>query len=91
MTKKDFVKLVAEDAGVSQAVAGKLLDSIFINIKKTLLGGNTLKIHNFGVFKTTERAARSGRNPQTGAPLEIPAKRVPVFRASPVLKTVIAD
>jgi DNA-binding protein HU-beta len=65
MNKSDLIEAMAADAGVSKAAAGKALDSLMKNVKKTLKGGGKLVLVGFGSFSVKERPAREGRNPQT--------------------------
>ena len=84
--KKDFVKAVASDAKLTEAQAGAAVNAVFANIEKILVDGESVQFNGFGSFKTSERKARTGRNPSTGATVEIPAARVPAFHASKKLK-----
>ncbi len=86
MNKSDLIEAMAADAGISKVAAGKALDSMMSNVKGTLKGGGKLSLVGFGSFSVTARAARDGRNPQTGATIKIPARNVVKFKAGSELK-----
>ena len=90
MKKKDFVKMLAERMEVSQKGADVALSSVFDCIKDVMVSGDDLNVPGFGKFKTTIRAARTCRNPQTGDPIEVPEKRVLKFKASSAIKNIIS-
>jgi DNA-binding protein HU-beta len=81
MNKADLIDAMAEDAGISKAAAKKALDSFTDRVSATLAGGGRVSLVGFGTFSTSERSAREGRNPQTGATIQIPAKTVAKFKA----------
>ena len=81
MNKGELVNAVVEDAGVSRSTAGRVLDSIIGTVTRTLWRGDRLTLAGFGSFSVTKRKARTGRNPQTGKPIKIPAKKVAKFKA----------
>ena len=89
MKKQDLVKLLAEKMEVSQVKANETLKVIFDTIEETLVAGDDISIPKFGKFSTKINAARTYRNPQTGDPMDVEAKRVPKFKASSVLKANI--
>ncbi|MCY4561833.1 MAG: HU family DNA-binding protein [Flavobacteriaceae bacterium] len=86
MKKSELISAVSEDAGISKNAAGAALDSVFSNISKALSEGGRVSILGFGSFSVSNRPARPGINPQTGAKLEIPARNVAKFTASSKLK-----
>jgi len=86
MNKADLIKKMAAEAGITQSQAGKALNSLVEGISKSLAKGERVTIVGFGTFSVVERKARSGRNPKTGAPLQIPARKVPKFAAGKSLK-----
>ena len=86
MNKSDLIEAMAADAGVSKAAAGRALDSLMKNVKKTLKGGGKLVLVGFGSFSVKERPAREGRNPQTGATIKIPKRKVVTFKPGSELK-----
>jgi len=81
MNKGELIDAVAKDAGVSKATAGKVLDSIISAVTNSLKKGDRVALAGFGTFSVAERKARTGRNPQTGTPINIPAKKVAKFKA----------
>ena len=75
--------------GVSRREAKRIVDSVIDEMVSALTGGESLKLHDFGSFLVREKHERSGRNPRTGAPVPIHARRVVVFKASPNMKAAI--
>lgn len=86
MNKSDLIEAMASDAGISKAAAGKALDSMMNSIKGSLSKGGRVSLVGFGSFSVSGRAAREGRNPQTGATIKIPARKVVKFKAGSELK-----
>ena len=74
------------DGKISKNQAANLVDTAFDIIKQTLASGEEVKISSFGSFKVVHKAARTGRNPQTGEPLSIPARHIVKFKASSVFR-----
>jgi len=89
MKKQDFVRAVAQQAGLSIDAAGKCLDSMIDIITSELKSGGEVNITGFGAFKVSQRAARNGVNPRTKESIKIPAMNSPVFRAGKTLKEAI--
>jgi DNA-binding protein HU-beta len=89
MNKSDLIELMAESAEISKASAGKALDAFIDGIAGALKAGDTVSLIGFGTFAVKERAARTGRNPQTGATIEIKASKTPSFKAGKALKDAI--
>jgi DNA-binding protein HU-beta len=89
MNKGDLIHCVAKDVKVTKVQAAKAIDSVVDNITRTLKKGERTSLVGFGTFSISRRKARTGRNPQTGAPLRIPAKRVVKFTPGKVLKGII--
>ena len=81
MNKGELIEAVAKDAGISKALAGKVLDSAIDAITKSLRKGDRVALVGFGTFSVSARKARSGRNPQTGKEIRIPATKVAKFKA----------
>src|SRR5690606_17819718 len=81
MNKSELIDAIAEKGGLSKADAGKALDATIASVTEALKAGDTVTLVGFGTFGVKERAARTGRNPQTGATLEIKASKVPSFKA----------
>ena len=86
MNKVELVAAIAADAGLTNKDAGAALDAVVVNITKALKKGDTVQLIGFGTFSVAKRAARVGRNPQTGKPLKIKAAKVPKFKAGAKLK-----
>jgi DNA-binding protein HU-beta len=85
MTKAELIERISKDASLSKADAGKALNAIIDNIVKTLKKGQKVTLVGFGTFSVSKRKARTGRNPQTGATIKIPARKVPKFTAGRAL------
>lgn len=90
MNKSEFVAAIATRSGGTQAEAGRFLDAAIEEIQATLAKGGEVSITGFGKFSTTKRAARTGRNPQTGESIKIAASTLPKFTAGAVLKASVA-
>ncbi len=86
MNKSELIDEVAKQADISKVKAGQVVDAILSAIEGAMKSGDSVTLVGFGTFAIAERAARTGRNPSTGAPLQIPASRVPQFRAGKNLK-----
>lgn len=89
MTKADLVNSIAEKAGLSKADAEKALKAFTDAITDAMKAGEKVSLVGFGTFSVGERAARTGQNPQTGAKINIPAAKVPKFKAGKALKDAI--
>ncbi len=89
MRKQDLVRSVAEATGTSEAQSTKAVNAIFESIEKALAEGDEVTVSGFGSFKVVERSSRSGRNPQTGEPMTIAARKSPVFRPGTQLKRAV--
>jgi DNA-binding protein HU-beta len=90
MNKAELIEIAATAADISKAAAGKALDAAIQAIVKTVAKGDTVTLIGFGTFKSSKRAARTGKNPKTGAALKIPATTVPKFSAGSGFKTAVA-
>ena len=88
-SKDDLIAKAAADAGISKAKAGAVLNSILDGITEALKKGEKVAFIGFGTFATAKRAARTGRNPQTGAEIDIPETTVPKFRSGKRLKDAV--
>lgn len=80
MNKSELVDNMASSAGISKAAAEKALTGLLESITNALSGGDKVTLVGFGTFSTSKRAARQGRNPQTGANIKIPARTVARFK-----------
>jgi len=89
MNKDDLIIKVKDSIGMSKVDATKAVDSVFSNISESLKGGTEVRLVGFGTFLVTNRAATTGRNPRTGESIQIPAKKVPKFRAGKSLKEIV--
>lgn len=86
MNKSELVEKIALGADITKAAAGRALDSFIEAVTNELKDGGDVSLVGFGTFKVTDRAARTGRNPQTGASIEIAASKAPGFKAGKALK-----
>jgi len=89
MNKGELVDAIAQDAGLSKADAGKALNAFVDNVTGSLKKGNSVQLIGFGTFSISARAARTGRNPQTGATIKIAAKKVAKFKAGKTLAETV--
>ena len=89
MNKNELISKVADDTELSKSDAAKAVDSIFDSIIGELKSGGDIRLVGFGTFLVTKRKATTGRNPQTGAAIDIPAANVPKFRAGKALKEAV--
>lgn len=89
MTKTELVNAVASKVGFTKADAGRAVDAVIDAIASALKKGDKVTVTGFGTFEVRARAARMGRNPQTGAPLHIPATKTPAFKAGKSLKDAV--
>jgi DNA-binding protein HU-beta len=89
MTKEELIAKMAGQAGVTKVAAGNALNAFTEAVLATLRKGKRVSIVNFGTFTVGKRKARAGRNPRTGAPLRIPAARVPKFLPGKALKSAL--
>ncbi|MFO7310619.1 MAG: HU family DNA-binding protein [Bacillota bacterium] len=90
MTKTELIDRVAAKSGLTKKDAGKAVDALFEAVTEALAGGERVQIVGFGTFEVRERAARRGRNPQTGADIQIAARKIPAFKAGKALKDSVA-
>lgn len=89
MNKNELITAVAAGSGLSKTDAGSAVDSVFEAISNALKGGDEVRLVGFGTFSVTKRAASKGRNPQTGAEINIPASNQPKFKAGKGLKDAV--
>lgn len=89
MNKSELIDAIAAAADLSKADAGRALDATIESISGALKNGDTVSLVGFGTFQVKERAAREGRNPQTGATIKIAAAKVPGFKAGKALKDAV--
>ncbi|MCB1956978.1 MAG: HU family DNA-binding protein [Rhodocyclaceae bacterium] len=89
MNKSELIDQIADEAEISKAAAGRALDAAIGSIKTALKKGGTVTLVGFGTFYVGKRAARTGRNPRTGANIKIKSAKVPKFRAGKGLKDAV--
>ncbi|MCC5882828.1 MAG: HU family DNA-binding protein [Halomonas sp.] len=86
MNKSELIEAIAASADIPKAAASRALDAMVDTVTESLKKGDTVSLVGFGTFSVKERAARTGRNPQTGQPIQISAAKVPTFKAGKALK-----
>ena len=89
MNKAEFVSAVSDAAGLTKVDAGKAVEAMIKVVKKALKGGDSVAVVGFGTFAVRKRAARTGRNPRTGATIKIKAYKIPAFKAGKALKDAV--
>ena len=89
MNRSELVASVAEVAELTKKDAEKAVNAVFASVQKALVEDDKVQIIGFGTFEVRTRAARKGRNPQTGETIEIPASKNPVFKAGKALKEAV--
>ena len=89
MTKADLVARMAKDAKISKAAAGRALNGAIDGVTKALKKGDSVTLVGFGTFSVSKRKARTGRNPQTGKPIKIAARKVAKFKAGAHLRKAV--
>ena len=90
MNKSDLIVAIATRADISKAAAGRALDSAIEAITKSVATGDSVTLVGFGSFKSVKRAARTGKNPKTGATIQIPASTSPKFTAGAAFKAAVS-
>jgi DNA-binding protein HU-beta len=89
MNKTELIAGIADNAELSKADAARALEALIKVVKKSLKAGDNVAVVGFGTFSVRKRAARTGRNPQTGATLKIKASKNPAFKAGKALKDAV--
>lgn len=89
MNKQELIDNIASSADITKAAAGRALDSVTDSITGSLKQGDSVVLVGFGTFSVRSRAARTGRNPQTGQEIQIAAAKVPAFKAGKALKDAV--
>ena len=89
MNKTELVAVVAEKSGLTKKDAERVVSATFETITAQMMKGEKVQISGFGIFEVKEREARVGRNPRTKEAIEIPASKVPAFKASQALKDAV--
>jgi DNA-binding protein HU-beta len=90
MNKAELIEIAAREADISKASAGKVLEGIMAAVVKAVSKGDSVTLVGFGTFKSAKRAARTGKNPKTGATIKIAATTVPKFSAGAGFKQAVA-
>jgi len=89
MNKSELIDSIAENSGLSKADSGRALDAVIASVSGALKDNDQVTIVGFGTFLVRQRAARVGRNPQTGAEIQIAAANVPAFKPGKALKDAV--
>ncbi|MCI1192745.1 HU family DNA-binding protein [Calidifontimicrobium sp. SYSU G02091] len=89
MNKSDMIEHIAKQADISKAAAARALDAMIGGVKATLKKGNSVSLVGFGTFTVSKRAARTGRNPRTGAAIKIKAAKLAKFKPGKALKDAL--
>ena len=89
MNKSELIDHIAHQADISKAAAGRALEALIGGVKSTLKKNNSVSLVGFGTFSVSKRAARTGRNPRTGAAIKIKSAKVPKFRPGKALKDAL--
>ena len=89
MNKQEFIAKLVKETGSTKAAAGKMLEVTLATIRIALKKGDTVSFVGFGTFKTSQRKARTARNPRTGAPIKIAKRRVARFSVGKALKDAV--
>lgn len=89
VNKTQLIDKIAANADITKAAAGRVVDAMVASITESLQKGDDVALVGFGTFTVRDRAARSGRNPQTGKEIQIAAAKVPAFRAGKGLKDAV--
>ena len=89
MIKSELIEKIAETENVSKTVAKRIVNTIFDTISEALIQGNRVELREFGVLSVRTRKARTGRNPKTGAAVQVLEKKVPFFKAGKAVKQAL--
>ena len=89
MNKSELIEAITAEADISKAAAGRALDAVISAVTGALKDGEPVSLVGFGTFSVKARAARTGRNPQTGAAIQIAAANIPSFKAGKALKDAV--
>jgi DNA-binding protein HU-beta len=89
VNKAELIEAIAAAADIPKAAAGRALDAMVDSVADALKKGDQVVLVGFGTFSVKDRAARTGRNPQTGEPIQIAAARIPSFKAGKALKDAV--
>lgn len=89
MTKTELIAAVSDKTGFAKKDVGSIIDATFSEITNSMAAGNEVRLIGFGTFEVRDRGERQGRNPQTGEPMTIAAKKAPAFKAGKALKEAV--
>lgn len=89
VNKAELISAVAEESGQTKADAERAVNAVIAVVKQTLQKGDDIRVVGFGTFSVADRAATTGRNPRTGEPIQIPASKMPKFKAGKELKDAV--
>ncbi|HOB27668.1 MAG TPA: HU family DNA-binding protein [Bacteroidales bacterium] len=89
MNKEELISAMAKESGLTKAEARKALDAFMSSVKKTVAKNDKVTLVGFGSFEVVQRKAREGRDPRTGKPIKIPAKKVVKFKAGSTLSSAV--
>ena len=89
MNKTELIEHIAVQADISKAAAARAIEALIDGVKSTLKKNDSVSLVGFGTFSVSKRAARTGRNPRTGAAIKIKSAKVPKFRAGKALKDAV--
>tara|TARA_R110001592_G_scaffold191405_2_gene437608 strand:- start:6208 stop:6483 length:276 start_codon:yes stop_codon:yes gene_type:complete len=89
VNKSELIEAIAGSADISKAAAGRAIDAVVESVTNALKNGDQVTLIGFGTFSVKDRAARTGRNPQTGAEIQIAAAKIPSFKAGKGLKDAV--
>lgn len=89
MNKSDLIAKIATDTGLTKTQATAAMQAVEVGITEALVNGETVQLVGFGTFSVKEKAERTGRNPQTGEPIQIPAKKTVAFKIGKALKEAV--
>lgn len=89
MNKSELISTVAASSGMTKKDVEKVMNSFFTAVQDALKAGDKIQLIGFGTFEVRQRQARKGRNPQTGVEIDIPASKIPAFKAGKALKDAV--
>lgn len=89
MTKTELITAVSDRTGIAKKDVGSIIDATFSEITNSMAAGDKVRLVGFGTFETRDRGERQGRNPRTGKPMTIAAKKSPAFKAGKALKEAV--
>lgn len=91
MTKAELVKQIAAKAGITQVSAAKILEATLSSLSEVMIRGDSITLGGFGTFKLSQHKERKGRNPASGEPITIPARKMPRFSPGKELRALIQE